>query len=261
MSLRQGFMIGNEADLGHCLDIAADAGFDYVELNMDYTFARQRTDAERVRTAAADRDLDVVAHLPYRLDAGSPRDSVREGSLEELQSAVDTAVEYGAEKGVFHLQTTANGRKWDTETVRGAMYDTADRLTDYATERGLEPVAENLKSGFFDAGDFPDLFAETDTAACLDTGHAFVSGFDGATQADLIRDHGDRISHVHLNDTRIDADDEHLPVGMGRVDFDAITTAMRETGWSGTCTHELFTFDRSYAVAGKERFDRLLADE
>jgi sugar phosphate isomerase/epimerase len=259
MTIRQGFMVGNGADFEKCLDLAVEHGFEYVELNMDHQFARQHTDADSVNEAVTSRDLDLVVHLPYRLDAGSPREYVREGSLDELKSAIDAAAAYGAEKGVFHLQTTVHDEKWDTEVVREAMYDTARRLTEYAAGKGVEPVGENLKTNFFDASDFPDYFEQTDATACLDTGHAYVTGVDGEAQADLLREYGDRISHVHLNETRVDSHDEHLPVGMGVIDFEAIATAMRETNWSGTCTHELFTFDRSYAAAGKERFDALLA--
>ena len=62
-----------------------------------------------------------------------------------------------------------------------------------------------------DVTEFPALFAATDAAMCLDTGHAFVSGLDGAAQAEFLREHGDRVAHVHLNDTRLDDEDEHIP--------------------------------------------------
>lgn len=257
--IRQGFMVGNGADAERCFRLAAEHDFDFVELNTDHQFDRSRADAADVRALADERGLDLVCHLPYRLDACSPREHVREGGVRELEAAIDHAAAMGAERGVFHLQTLVNGTKWTTAEVRPAMYETAERLTAYADEQGVEAVAENLKSPFFDAGDFPALFAETNASACLDTGHAFVTGQDGDAQAALLREHGDRIGHVHLNDTRIDEDDEHLPVGMGKVEFGEIAAAMRETGWEGTCTHELFAFDRSYAVAGKERFDSMLA--
>ena len=117
-----------------------------------------------------------------------------------------------------------------------------------------------MKRDFFTCRDFPDLFERTDAVSCLDTGHAYATGHDAETQASLFRTHGNRISHLHLNDTRRD-DDEHLPVGLGKVDFDALTTAMRETDWSGTCTHELYSFDIEYAGHGKSIFDQLLSCE
>jgi len=64
---------------------------------------------------------------------------------------------------------------------------------------------------------------------CLDTGHAFVSGLDAAARAKLLCEHGDRVAHVHLGDTRRGGD-EHLPVGPGRLDFAELAAAMVETG-------------------------------
>ncbi len=261
MTVRQGFMIDNDAAFADCLDLAVAHDFEYVELNMDWQFARDRTDPERVREAVDAHGLDLVVHLPYRLDACSPRDHVREGSVRELEAAIDAAADYGAERGVFHLQTTADDHKWDPAVVREAIYDTAERLTTYGEARGVQPVGENLKSSLFDASDFPDYVAETDAAACLDTGHAYATGVDAEAQATLLREHGDRIDHIHLNETRTDATDEHLPVGMGLIDFEEIADAIRETDWTGTCTHELFTLDRGYAADSKRRFDALLAGE
>jgi sugar phosphate isomerase/epimerase len=260
MTVRQGFTVENGADAAGSFAFAAERGFDYVELNMDWTFERSRVDPDTVRDLAERHDLDLCVHLPYRLDVGSPHAYVREGSCRELEASIDAAVELGAEKGVFHASTFVRADKWDRETVRGHLYDSIVRVTDYARDRGFEAVVENLKSPFFDASDFPDLFDRTAATACLDTGHAHVTECSLAEQADLLRRHGERISHVHLNDTRIDETDEHLPVGVGRLDFAALADAIVETGWSGTCTHETFTFDDEPRAFGKRRFDRLLAD-
>ena len=68
------------------------------------------------------------------------------------------------------------------------------------------------------------------------------------------------MAHVHLNDTRR-GDDEHLPVGPGRLDFAELAATLAETGWRGICTHETLRFgDRSdYVRTSKRRFDDLLA--
>ncbi|PSP55278.1 sugar phosphate isomerase/epimerase [Halobacteriales archaeon QS_1_67_19] len=258
MSVRQGFTVENGADLDASLSFAADHGFDFVELNMDWTFERQRVDSEAVRETAVEYGVDLLVHLPYRLDPGSPHEHVREGACRELEAAIDAAVAFGAEKGVIHATSHAHPEKWNHEKIREYLYDSVRRLADYGRERDFEVSVENLKTLFFDAGDFPDLFAETDSVACLDTGHAYVTGQDAAAQADLLRTHGDRISHVHLNETRRGDEDEHLPVGIGEFDFETLAEAMDEADWSGTCTHEVYTYDREYVAHGKAAFDRLL---
>jgi sugar phosphate isomerase/epimerase len=259
MTVRQGFTVEHGADAEASFEFAADRGFDYLELNMDWTFERQRVDPARIRDLAERYGLDLCVHLPYHLDVASPLEHVREGSCRELEASVDTAVEMGAERGVFHGGTLVRMDKWDREHVRGLLYDSVERVTGYARDRGFEAVVENLSNPFFTPSEFPDLFDRMDATACLDTGHAHATGCSLAEQADLLREHGDRISHVHLNDTRIDGDDEHLPVGVGKLDFGTLADAMAEIGWSGTCTHEVYTFDHEARAFGKRNFDRLLA--
>ncbi len=260
MTVRQGFTVEHGADPSESFAVAAERGFDYLELNMDWTFERSRVDVDAVCDLADRYGLDLCVHLPYRLDVASPLEHVREGSCRELEASIETAAEMGAERGVFHAGTFATEEKWGREVLRECLYESVERVVEYARDRGFEAVVENLKSPFFTAADFPALFDRTGATACLDTGHAHATGVSMAEQADLLREHGDRISHVHLNDTRMDGDDEHLPVGVGKLDFAELAGAMVETGWSGTCTHEVFTFDDEPRAFGKRRFDQLLDD-
>lgn len=258
MAIRQGLMVGGTVDVEAAFDFAADRGFDVVELDMEQAFPPERLDAERTGERIADRGLEAVVHLPYRVDVGSPHEHVREGALRHVEAAIDDAVALGAEKGVFHARTRAFEHAWDDELLRDLQFDAVERLREYGRERGLEAYVENLRTTGIRLEDVPDLLSDTEANLCLDTGHAYATGHDGDAQAALLREHGDRVSHVHLNDTRR-TDDEHLPVGLGRVDFESIADAMRETDWSGTCTHEIYLFDLAYAGHGKAAFDRLLA--
>jgi len=190
---------------------AADAGFDYVELNMEARFSRDAVDPGEVRDAAAEFGLALVVHLPYTVDLGSPHEHAREGACRELEASIDAAAAFGAEKGVVHACSEARPHAWDRDRVVDGIHESVGRLHEYGAERGVTVCAENLKGEFVDVTEFPALFAATDAAMCLDTGHAFVSGLDGAAQAEFLREHGDRVAHVHLNDTRLDDEDEHIP--------------------------------------------------
>jgi sugar phosphate isomerase/epimerase len=165
----------------------------------------------------------------------------------------------GADRGVFHAATFAAADRWGRDHLRDRVFEGVRAVHERAAERGFEACAENLKLPAFDAGDFPDLFARTEASACLDTGHASVTGHDAGWQANLLIAHGERIDHLHLNDTRRDDDDEHLPVGLGWVDFGAIAEAMVETDWSSTVTHEVLEPEggHEYAAHGKAAFDDL----
>lgn len=257
MVIRQGFMIEQTVDFEEATTVAASEGFDFVELNMEYAFHRNRIDSDEVTRTLTENGLDLVVHLPYRLDPGSPHPKAREGALSELEAAIDVAVELGAKKAIVHAASDAESKHWGTETLQSTVFSALDRLASYGRDRGLEVCAENLK-GICTASNFPELFDRTPMAACLDTGHAYATGTHGPAQADLIREYPDRISHIHLNDTRLESDDEHLPVGMGQIDFTAIGHALHETNWTGTCCHEIYAFDLASRSLGKAAFDACL---
>lgn len=254
-------MVEYTSDPESAFAFAERNGFDFVELNMAYAFERSRVVAADVRRLATTHGLDVVVHLPYILDPGSPYEYVREGACREIEAAIDSAVEFGAEKGVFHATSMASPERWDGTNIRSFIYESVRRIDESARNRNLTVCAENVKGPFFDAGDFPDLFEETDAAGCLDTGHAFATGYHATVQSDLIREYPERFAHLHLNETRLEDSDEHLPVGLGRINFEVIAEAMLEVEWSGTCTHEVYSYDNKYAAHGKDEFDRLLYGE
>lgn len=261
MDIRQGFIVEYTSDPETAFAFAAGHGFDFVELNMSYAFERRRVDPAPVRHLAAEYGLDLVVHLPYRLDPGSPHEHVRKGACREIEAAIDTAIEFGAAKGVFHATSLASPDRWDDAHIREYIYKSVHRIDTYAREHDFTACAENLKTTFLNISDFPDLFTHTDTAACLDTGHAYATGCDATAQAKLLREYPDRFAHVHLNETRQAEQDEHLPVGFGQIDFGALTDTMRDIGWSGTCTHEVFSFDHEYAAHGKDIFDRQFSEK
>lgn len=261
MAIRQGFMVEVDHDLQEACAAAADHGFDFVELNLEGAARYREADPAAVGETVADAGLDLAVHLPFALDVASPYEHVRRGACRELEAAIDDAAAMGADRGIFHATSVAKPGRWDRVHVRDAFVASADRLATHGADRGVAALAENLKGPFLDAGDLPELLAATDVDVCLDTGHAHATDHDTAWQAEFLRAHGDRVAHVHLNDTRRDDTDEHLPVGVGALDFAPLATAMVETGWSGTATHEVYTPDGAFAnpVVGKQRFDALLA--
>jgi sugar phosphate isomerase/epimerase len=259
MAIREGFTAEGTVPLEEAAGFAAEHDFAFLELNMEYTFQRDRLDADRVSGVLDDHGLDALVHLPYRLDLGAPHEEVRRGACRETEAAIDAALAVGAEAGVVHATSEADPEAWGHGTLRDCVFESVRRLDEYARERGFTVLVENVKEPFFDAADFPTLFDATDAAACLDTGHAHASGHGGDVLAELLFEYGDRIEHLHLNEARTPGPDEHLPVGMGVVDFETVARTLRETGWSGTATHEVFAFDLPSRAQSKAAFEDLLA--
>lgn len=262
IDLELGFTVGIDMPFDETVEWAAAEGFDFVELLLDGQYARQRIADEQanMRETLAEADMDIVVHLPFGIDPGSPFAPVREGVVEELITGMDFAAGLGAERVVFHPSSDAWDLGWTDAETREFVHDALDELVPAARARGLDPCLENIVSSYYDATTFPELLERyPDASMTFDTSHALLVGMDEPEMAEFCRANADRIHHLHLVDTR-GGDDEHLPVGMGRIDFETILEGLAEAGWSGTATLEIGTTDYDTIALGKRHVEELLAE-
>jgi sugar phosphate isomerase/epimerase len=261
-SFRQGFTIGPGMAVEPALDRARAADFAFVELLLDGAFSRERIADREATEALADAfcssDLDLVCHLPFALDIGSPFSPVREGSVAELLVCLDLAERFGAEKAVVHPSTRAWDLGWRDADLEPLIIDSVRQVASAARERAIEPCIENVTSGPYSIDGFDSLLDALDpaTAMTFDTGHARLAGFSATESASFLDRHRDRVSHVHLSDNR-GSGDEHLPVGLGTIDFETVLAPLFDGDWAGTMTHEVGTTDYEYIEASKRALDRL----
>lgn len=236
---------------------ASRIGFDFAELYADGATERTRLDPSAVGELAADEGLDLLVHLPFvDVEIGSPRAPVREGSLSEQRACIEAAAEMGAEKAVLHAGTSARPPEWQLEEVAPYLLDSIRILDRFAADRDVEICVENLPGVPFTVHHLDRVFAETEASVTFDTGHARVDGLDAAEMADFLSDHGDRISHVHVNDAREETD-EHVPTGSGTTDFETALAPLRDD-WEGTVSVEVYTFDFDYLELSAEKLDDVL---
>lgn len=241
--------------MSEAVDRGADAGFDFVELYMDGATERSRLDADAVATRLDEADLDLVVHLPFAdLDLGSPRDRIREASIEELKACLRTAARAGTEKAVLHASTDATPPEWQSSDVLPRLFASVRELDGFAVDRDVELCVENLPDRLVSVHEGDELLDATDASLTFDTGHARVDGLAADEMATFLADRRDRVSHVHVNDSRTPAD-EHVPTGSGTVDFATAFEPLRD-GWTGTMSLEVFTFDLDYLAFSKRKFDR-----
>ncbi len=88
----------------------------------------------------------------------------------------------------------------------------------------------------------------------FDMGHFYCVGEDPAA---LIRGVGRKASHFHLEDIAADRVHFHLPPGDGAMDFPAVFDALRDIGYSGWVTIELYPFQKNAPEVAKRAFDRI----
>jgi sugar phosphate isomerase/epimerase len=241
MALDLGFVTQTTMHYDDAFPAAAAMELDYVELMLDGHHERSDLDADAVADAADDANLDLLVHLPFALDIGSPFEHVREGAIRELSAALETAAPFGAEKAVVHASSDAWRPAWDEATIQDAILESLSELEVVAEEVGVELCVENIPGEWFGLDEFERLFDEIDLSMTFDTGHAYIEGYDSAAQAEFVAEHADRISHVHVNDTRKQAD-EHVPVGSGFLDFGRILDPLEDA----TLSIEVFTPSYEY---------------
>ncbi|WP_129114369.1 sugar phosphate isomerase/epimerase family protein [Halegenticoccus tardaugens] len=260
--MRVGFVTQTHTgDVGYAEAVAQAAafGFEYVELYMDGATERTRFDHDRFVSLLDDRGLDLLVHLPFLdLDLGTPREAVRRGALDELRACVRDAAEMGAEKAVLHPYSNATPPEYRPAEVHPIIVDSVAELDGFARDLDVELCAENLPGVQLSIHDFDRLFDGTEASMTLDTGHARVDGLDESEIAAFLDSHLDRVSHLHLNETR-GPRDEHLPFGSGTLDFEAVLAPLLDADWDGTASIEAYTFDADYLELSKRKLDALLA--
>jgi sugar phosphate isomerase/epimerase len=230
----------------------AALGFDYLELcldppnglpeELDHSFAE-------VRSVLAGEGLGLpVVHLPTFVFLADIYASIREASVTEVFKALDFAAKIGAQKAVLHPGYLTGLMPFTPEIGQGYAAESLDRILGKATGLGLTICLENL---FPRAGHMyrPEEFTEVlrrhpGLMMTLDLGHAHIRSPKDRTEA-FVRMAQGRIGHVHIGDNN-GQEDEHLPVGAGRVNAAAGLKAIKASGYDQTMTLEVFSPDREY---------------
>jgi sugar phosphate isomerase/epimerase len=73
----------------------------------------------------------------------------------------------------------------------------------------------------------------------LDVGHAFIENRMRGVR-DYLDAFGDRLAHVHMHDNH-GKQDEHLPLGKGKIDVREVIRLLKEVNYAGTITFEVFS--------------------
>jgi sugar phosphate isomerase/epimerase len=122
-----------------------------------------------------------------------------------------------------------------------------------AAELGQTIMVENMGYAFNTPEELgPLLDAAANVRFHLDVGHANIRPQGQPNRLPALLDaFGDRIAHVHVHDNK-GRYDEHLPLGVGSVDWPDAARRLRETGYDGTLTLEVFADEPSYTLASRE---------
>jgi sugar phosphate isomerase/epimerase len=245
------------------LDTIAALGFDYLELTMDppaahYTTVREEKDG--LLAALHRYGMRLVCHMPTFVSLADLTESIRKASLTEVLQSIETAALIGADKVVVHPAYIAGMGPHVPELARGFAMESLEVIASRAADLDLTLCLENMfpRTQFcVDVGDLADVFNRLPTLRLtLDTGHANIGSPRGKRTLKLIETFTDRISHVHVSDN-FGKEDNHLPIGSGRIKFSKILKALKKTGYNDTVTFEVFTPDREYLRVSRQMFENI----
>ncbi|WP_135301912.1 deoxyribonuclease IV [Haloarcula amylovorans] len=186
-------------------------------------------EAEKFRELSEDNGVGPwVIHSSYLVNLCTPKEDLREKSLDSMQKEVEAAAKLGIEYVNVHLGAHTGAG------VDGGLDNAASVLDDLEIPDGVTVLVESdAGSGTKLGGDFEHLATvgertEQDIEFCLDTAHMFAAGYDISTPEGVDETFAefddvvglDRLACVHLNDSKHACGtnkDEHAHVGEGEI--------------------------------------------
>ena len=128
----------------------------------------------------------------------------------------------------------------DPAATRALNYKVFEELIPAAEREGVTLALENMPCRGIptctpeELCDYIDMMASDRLVACLDTGHANITGVDCG---DFARALGPRLKvlHIHDNDGKLD---QHITPYMGTVNWQSFMQGLRDIGYQGTLSLE-----------------------
>lgn len=195
-----------------------------------------RTEAETALFQKLVKEADiwpVVVHLPYLLNLASANQKVRQASVNTLNQSLTAAQQLGADYVVLHLGSHLGaglevGLNWFTLGLAEVLAETPQESPKILLENTAAST-HALGHRFENIGQIiKNLSEDKRLGFCLDTCHAFVSGYDLATQEGIKKSLAELEKHIglkrwlltHANDSKGalgSGKDRHQHIGEGYI--------------------------------------------
>lgn len=191
---------------------------------------------------AKEVDLEVGLHLPFHdLNLATPFEKVNEFITTITTEWLERLGELGGGHAVIHGGSAMASEEQDKD--REVMMNRLSKLNKIAEENNVELLFENqIPDSLNYVHIFPSsvdewiyILRETNTKACLDTGHLAILG---APLKETIKKLGDRLKSVHYSDND-SISDLHLLPGEGNNKQAGLVGALKEINYDGPIVFEV----------------------
>jgi sugar phosphate isomerase/epimerase len=235
-------------------DFCGRSGFDFLDLTIEGPLAAT-IDISRLRPFLDSHGLSITGHTDPCLPWAYPIQGIRDACLGELERCAQIFAALGAKVMNIHpCYFCPPAMKKDLIVFN---IESLQPIVDMAAAHGLTLVFENYKTPFDRVSTFKTLLsAVPGLQAHLDFGHTNF-GCDSAEA--FCRELGENIRHVHFSDNR-SRNDDHMPLGVGTVDWRKAVQVLQATGYDGTITLEVFCNDPAMQAAYLDMNRKLVLD-
>lgn len=247
-----GTMNHPERDIVQEIEWMADLGMEFLDLTLEPPAANSASvDMTPIRAALQRHRMPVVGHTAWYLPMASAIEEVRLGAVAELRRCMYKFAEVGARWMNIHpdRHTPWHQRSFFIERNIQSLRE----LLPHVAKTGVGLMIENLPGDYNSAPQLGELLDPMpELGLHLDIGHANLQ-VPHNTTAEILAKYGDRLRHVHLHDNKGGNADLHLPLGVGNVDLEHTVCTLRDCGYDGTITLEVFTPDKHYLTYSRNR--------
>ena len=182
----------------------------------------------------------VFVHAPYLINLASDNPSLIEKSVEAIKNDLQFCHDIGAQGAVVHFGSFIGG--WSAK--RDELTKRARTILDETSSDTILFIENCARAGGKIGATVEELAMMKDDVSslrlkfCIDTAHAFVSGYD-LRDASLCKTYIDAIGQkigwekiglIHLNDSKADFDsgrDNHENIGDGRIGLGGLSNFVR----------------------------------
>lgn len=237
------------------IELFARLGFEFIDLTLEPQAAHaDAISVKDVRKSLERTGLHIVGHTAFYLPFASPFASLRECAINEMDKALRVFRDLGATMVNLHPHTLVplHGADWVSDQNIAAIA----RVHAIAKRLGITLVVENTPH-FSRVLQLRPIFESVpEVGLHLDVGHANLNSPYNRTE-ELVANFGDRLKHVHVSDNKGDREDLHLPLGVGIINWRWVVSILKNAGYDGPITVEVFAEDDEFLVMSAERIRRL----
>jgi sugar phosphate isomerase/epimerase len=187
-------------------------------------------------------------------------DSERRRRIEHTLGAIGVAADFGARTVSLQPGGPMIGRSVTREEAGRRFARGLAECVPLARQKGVILAVEPEPGLFIQTAAeylaFKREFFRDEPAVQMncDCGHLFCCGED---PAEVIRNHAEHVSHIHIEDIGENRVHQHLTPGKGAMDFGAIFKAVERVGYTHPVTVELYPYETTAAGVAKRAWEHL----